>query len=310
LEKTMMKLSFTSVAVASAFALSCSSSEDAGGGGSAPGGVLAQNQGQTLAVASDGLHVYWASKMTGKIMKAGVNGGTPIELAGNQKWPSTGLAVDATHVYWNTVSTDGTLMKVSSSGGQPESLIGSGVNGIRSIAVDANAVYYTNNTGGTIGRYDLAANSPSVLVSGLTGPMMIAIDADNVYWTELQGRVKKVPKAGGASTQLAEGAAGGAIAVTTGGVYWLAGEAVMKVALQGGTAVELAKGQYVKGVAADEQFVYFTDYLAGTVNKVSVDGGEVTTLAANQQGPEPIAIDGTSVYWANGGDSTVRKAAK
>ena len=67
LEKTMMKISFTSVAVASAFALSCSSSEDAGGGGSAPGGVIAQNQGQTLAVASDGLHVYWASKMTGKI---------------------------------------------------------------------------------------------------------------------------------------------------------------------------------------------------------------------------------------------------
>jgi len=305
-----MKTSFACIVVAAFLALSCSSSGDVDGGGSASQGVIAEDQGQTLAIASDGIHVYWASKMTGKIMKAGVNGGTLVELAGNQKWPSTGLAVDATHVYWNTVSTDGTLMKVSSSGGQPESLIGSGVNGIRSIAVDANALYYTNNTGGAIGRYDLAANAPSVLVSGLTGPMMIAIDADNVYWTELQGRVKKVPKAGGASTQLAEGAAGGAIAVTTGGVYWLAGEAVMKVALQGGTAVELAKGQYVKGVAADEQFVYFTDYLAGTVNKVSVDGGEVTTLAANQQGPEPIAIDGTSVYWANGGDSTVRKAAK
>jgi len=305
----MMKLSFACVVVASALALSCSSSDDAGGGGSAPQDVIAQHQGQTLAIVSDGSYVYWASKMTGKIMKAGVHGGAPVELAANQSWPSTGLAVDATHVYWNTVSTDGTLMKVPSSGGKPETLIATGASGIRGIAVDANAVYYTNNTQGTIGRYDLAANSPSVLVSGLTGPMMIAVDADHVYWTELQGRVKKVPKAGGSVTQLAEGA-GGAIAVTAVGVFLAAGEAVVKVALEGGPALELAKSQRSRGIAADEQFVYWTDFLAGTVNKVSVDGGEVTVLAANQQGPEPIAIDGTSVYWASGGDSTVRKAAK
>jgi hypothetical protein len=42
----------------------------------------------------------------------------------------------------------------------------------------------------------------------------------------------------------------------------------------------------------------------GAVARAPLAGGATTTLATNQPYPGGIAVDGTSVYWVNGGTNT------
>jgi len=68
------------------------------------------------------------------------------------------------------------------------------------------------------------------------------------------------------------------------------------------------------GIVADPQYVYVVDEGAGTVNKVSVNGGNVTVLASQQTQPHAITADSSYVYWGsltgvykvpvNGGNAT------
>jgi hypothetical protein len=55
--------------------------------------------------------------------------------------------------------------------------------------------------------------------------------------------------------------------------------------------------------------IYYTNKTAGTVNSVPVSGGTPTPIAMTQNKPNPIAVDGTNVYWGNDGDKTVMKQA-
>jgi hypothetical protein len=55
-------------------------------------------------------------------------------------------------------------------------------------------------------------------------------------------------------------------------------------------------------VAVDSTDVYWVDDINGTVNKVPIGGGTVTTLAGGPGGePWSVAVDGTHVYWVNCG---------
>jgi hypothetical protein len=51
----------------------------------------------------------------------------------------------------------------------------------------------------------------------------------------------------------------------------------------------------------DGTYVYWTDLNGYAVMKVPIAGGSATTLAAAPGGPYGIVVDGTSVYWAEGG---------
>jgi hypothetical protein len=119
------------------------------------------------------------------------------------------------------------------------------------------------------------------LISGLSDPTAIALDATNLYLTD-------------------------SVAGT-----------VMKAALDGDTPTTLASGQTTPlAIAVDATSVYWANagtaannYTDGALMKVALGGGTPITLASAQSEgitalfwvPTAIAVDATSVYWANAG---------
>lgn len=64
--------------------------------------------------------------------------------------------------------------------------------------------------------------------------------------------------------------------------------------------VVLASGLDVPDeIAVDDASVYWVENGSGSVKRVSICGGAVTTLATGQSAPSSIAVDATSVYWIN-----------
>lgn len=101
---------------------------------------------------------------------------------------------------------------------------------------------------------------------------------------------------------LASGRGGtGGIAVDDASVYWTENSGVAKVAKDGGAVIVLATDQYAPSfIALDSTSAYWTDDGSGSVAKVPLGGGTVTTLAAAHDGYAiGIALSSTQVYWTN-----------
>lgn len=76
--------------------------------------------------------------------------------------------------------------------------------------------------------------------------------------------------------------------------------------------VLIAMETQLKGLAADESGVYWTEPGVGDIKRANVDGSGVTTLFDGTQAPALLALDDTFVYWTepnSGLVSAVRKDA-
>jgi sugar lactone lactonase YvrE len=83
-------------------------------------------------------------------------------------------------------------------------------------------------------------------------------------------------------------------------VYWAAQiQGVMRVPLAGGTAEQIAAADTPQAVALDGQSVYWT--AKNTVAKTDLGGGRVNSIVdtTSKTGPWGLAVDSTTVYWAN-----------
>ena len=143
--------------------------------------------------------------------------------------------------------------------------------------------------GGDAAGADAAAEScttgpcPITLASGYY-PITIAVDATSVYWGN-KGCTNGFP----------------------------GDRSVMKVPVGGGTVTTLASNQDPVVLTVDATNVYWTDAFgcstgdpgdvaegSGTVMKMALDGGTPTTLVPwGPFAPQGIAVDATSVYWAD-----------
>jgi hypothetical protein len=126
----------------------------------------------------------------------------------------------------------------------------------------------------------LAGGTPTTLVTGLDVVETIAVDADSIYFSDY------LDANNDPST-----------AVSFIGKAPLAGGSFVKL-------VDNIPGQ-VLGVAVGGGFAYWSNANAGTVNRVSIAGGDPATVARGQGVIYRLAADDSGVYWVNHGAAFV-----
>ncbi len=182
----------------------------------------------------------------------------------------------------------------------------------------------------------LFAASPEV-----AGATETVANASTVYWNDMYGALRSKPKLGGPAVDVATEQSGGALTLDGTHLYWLAGPALRRVALTGGSPEDLAvvgawdvaiwqgdaflaagteilrvtpgsapvvlvSGQSgAAHIAADASGVYWTEPDAGRVKKASLDGTNVVTLADGQPAPGALALDDARVYWIDRGSEAM-----
>jgi hypothetical protein len=236
----------------------------------------------------------------GFVAKVPIGGGAVTTLVQGMGQQPMGLAIDATNLYWVDDGA-GTVMANPLAGG-PAVTLASGQTTPSRIAVDRTNVYWTNDVPGTVMKMPIAGGTPIALATGQNQPYPLTVDATNVYYGT-QTSLMKVPLDGGGPVTLASGVLPIGVAVDSSFAYFTSGASVMRVPLAGGTTVTLATGANPMFIVLDGTNVYWADDNAGTVMKAPVAGGSATTLASGAGEAFGIAVDATSVYWADYGGS-------
>jgi hypothetical protein len=304
---------------ASGGSLSAGSANGSGGNPTAPGSshptvsangtltVLSTAARFPVSLAPYGGKVYfvdWGSfSNDGAVYGVDANG-TQLFRVGNLQGPG-GIAVNANGLYWAAASN---LAHAGLDGSNIATLSSNFVND--PITLGPNGVYGTGALDGVGGILGLPfVGGPTVSLGANDDESYgLAADAESVYWTTFSEpmSIRSLPLAGGSPVTLATSPGpGGAIALDAHNVYWIARGAVMKMSLNGGTPTQLASDSptgFLSGIAVDGGNVYWST--ADSIMKVSVDGGTPVVLVTGQDVPSAVAVDDTSVYWANVGNPT------
>lgn len=261
-----------------------------------------------VALATYGGIVYFADFADRSIRAVDQSGAELFRANGKQL--GNGIVANASGVYWaaesslNRAELDGSNITSLSSDFAPAAL-----------ALGPNGLYGSGATGSrTLVSVGLSGGSTVSLTTDSVLSYGVAVDADHVYWSTYgeNPSIRSAPIAKDDSSEPGESkllatssGRGGSIAIDVHNVYWVADGLVMKVPLGGGGATALASGtpcQFISGIAVDGESVYWST--ANAIMKVSVDGGVAEELVSGLDSPAAVAVDDTSVYWANLGTST------
>jgi hypothetical protein len=258
-------------------------------------------------------------------MKVPLNGGAAVALA-TGLGRGRGIALDTTTnptTVFFVDETQGTINRVSAAGG-PITTMATGQNHPWAIVANATTVYWTCLGDGAVQK--LASN-----VAGPTTPIQvstaspgnpgwgIALDANNVYWANqgtglLPATVTRADFATGTNTIIYPGVA---TANEVHNVVSAPGEAyftdiltgLLSANFNGTSSSTIAASPAPQGLALYQNMLYWADFLVSgaSVKKIGTNGVGATTLVTDQASPASLAVDGSSVYWTNFGDGTIKK---
>jgi len=219
----------------------------------------------------------------------------------------TGIAVDATQVYWATTAStcDSGLIRSFPKAGGVVATLADGQANPRALIVDATSVYWYNGCGTGVLRSAPLGGGPAhdypTQIAVAEDARVLAADSRNLYFNDYG--VLGIPKAGGAQFVIDDTDFVYGLAADDRGVYWLGpiggGPAMAVFAYPAGATAptQLVMEEVGEAFAMDTGWLYF--YGAG-IQRVPRGGGPVETLLAGPVSAGDIAVDGTSLYWAEG----------
>lgn len=170
------------------------------------------------------------------------------------------------------------------------------------VVTDGTFVYWADHEGGTLNSVAVGGGSASSFATGQVHPLALAVDVNNAYWVAANG----VYQFGGSAVTLLASGSPTSIAVDSSYVYWTdegtqsQEGTVKRVPIGGGTVTTIATGQASpRGIFVSGSTVYWVNYGNGEVMSAAITGGGVVALAASQSGPTSLVVVGSKVYWTN-----------
>jgi sugar lactone lactonase YvrE len=83
---------------------------------------------------------------------------------------------------------------------------------------------------------------------------------------------------------------------------------IMKVSVDGGSVTSLVSGlDSPSAIAVDQANIYWTEWYGSVVKRLPLKGGEPITLASGKGALDNVVVDDTNVYWSDLGRGTVMK---
>lgn len=117
------------------------------------------------------------------------------------------------------------------------------------------------------------------------------------------------PESGGALTTLVSIRGGGLIGVIGNDLYFSMGfSSLNKMPKSGGASSQVASGYFIRGTAFDPEAIYFVDYSTKNVYKCSLASGVVAPLITGNTAESSLFLDAQYLYQNIGG--SIRKVAK
>lgn len=271
--------------------------------------ALASGLNHPIAVLLDSSNVYFIERgswpnSNGALKKISKNGGSTTILASGLNYPQGPAAMNSTHIYWQEPTS--IIKKISIDGGTVTTFYnGTPIWSLGYISLDATEIFWSEpNTDATthdLKKMSLEGSNVTTLATQLSASgANIVLDTNNVYWSDQGvppygqpiaggGVVKKISKNGGSATTLASGLnapSGIALDSYNGYLYWS----------DGGTWTS---------------DVYDTN--TGSIKKISIGGGTITTLASGLNAPGTIQLDNMNIYWAEtpgSGEGSIKKMSR
>jgi hypothetical protein len=275
--------------------------------------VIASGLNNPFGIAVDATNVYFTDYDANTVGSVPIDGG-PVTVLAKDQLGAYGIAVDSESVYFAAADHIG---KVPLGGGTDTTLVANiwsgGANG-QSLAIDATTVYFAL-LDGTVESVPLGGGAVTTLTKSPGYLYDIALGGDKLYWGSTDndhnflGTIRSVGIGGGSSEAIAQHQNLPNAVHLDGTTVYFAGVEVAPLAsvpVDGGPVNVLATSAsvYPGGITVDEQYVYWTDWINGTLSRVPKGGGGVTVLASGQYEPSAVAVDATSIYWLNTWDPT------
>lgn len=247
----------------------------------------------------------------------GTGGGAPCNVAECAEgvtivpglyWP-WGLALDGSTLYW---SDWGHVGWVPPAGGPP-TVLWEPMGLFNRLVVDGASLFVAGTEAGHVGKGPLGGGMLQWLAFAgasvqIGQPIDLVVDDDNVYWTDdVYNVVNAVPKDGGPVTTIGGGSNPRDMVLAGKLLFWANddGTLVLRDLLAGTSVVFVSEPGSLFGVAADADYVYWTNVVAGTLSRAPLVGGPTTVLARGLSGPARLLVQDGFAYWQEFGNSAV-----